>query len=79
MQVHTDFSHENNKCLIISETTQTMPITFAVKIVQLKTYITIASPLTLTFIQGHKYVPNLTTFLLPISRTVFELLHSNLP
>ena len=38
-QGHTDLNHENNKCLIISETVQAMPITFAVKIVQLKVYV----------------------------------------
>ena len=30
---HRDLNHENNKCLIISETIQAMPTTFAVKIV----------------------------------------------
>ena len=41
-----------------------MPITFAVKVVQLMVYnlMTIASPLTLTFIEGHKFVSNLITF-----------------
>ena len=41
-----------------------MPITFAVKIVQLKVYkiMTIASPMTLTFIQAHKCIANLTIF-----------------
>ena len=37
-------------------------IKFAVKIVRLKFYMTIASPMTLTFIQGHKCVSNVTTF-----------------
>ena len=46
-----------------------MPIRFAVKTVRLKVYMTIASPMTLTFIQGNKYVSNLTTFELSISRT----------
>ena len=36
IQGHTDRNHENNKCLIISETMQAMPIKFAVKIVRLK-------------------------------------------
>ena len=41
-----------------------MPITCAVKIVRLKVYsMTIASPMTLTLIQGHKFVSNLTIFL----------------
>ena len=35
IQGHTDFNHENNKCLIISETVQTIPIKFVVKIVWL--------------------------------------------
>ena len=35
---------------------------FAVKIVRLNVSITIASPMTLIFIQGHKYVSNSTTF-----------------
>jgi hypothetical protein len=39
IQGHSDFNHENNKCLIISETMQAMPIKFAVKVVQLKVYI----------------------------------------
>ena len=39
-----------------------MPIQFAVKIVRLKVYMTIASPMTLTFIQGHTCVSALTTF-----------------
>ena len=47
--------------LITSETVQEMPNKFPVKIVQLKVYncykynMTIAIPMTLTFIQGHKY------------------------
>ena len=32
---HTDLNHENNKCLIILETIQAMPIMFAVKMVRL--------------------------------------------
>ena len=44
------------------ENVQTMPIPFAVTIVRLKVCTTIASPLTLTSIQGHKCVSNLTTF-----------------
>ena len=62
IQGHTDLNHENNNCLNISETIQAMPINFAVKIVRLKVYMTIASPITVSFIQGHKCVSNLTTF-----------------
>ena len=35
-QGHTYLNHENNKCSIISETVQAIPIRFAVKIVRLK-------------------------------------------
>ena len=35
---HTDLSHESNKCLIILETIEPMPLSFAVKIVRLKVY-----------------------------------------
>ena len=62
IQGHTDHNHENNKCLIISETIQAIPIKCAVKIVQLKVYMTIASLMTLPFIQGHKCISNFTTF-----------------
>ena len=48
IQGHTDLNHEN-KCLLISETMQAMPIKFVVKIVKLKVYMTIASLMTLTF------------------------------
>ena len=34
IQGHTDLDHEINKCSIISETVQAMPIMFAVKIVR---------------------------------------------
>ena len=54
IQGHRDLNHENNQCSIISETVLAKPIMFAVKIVRLKVYVTIASPMTLTFIQGHK-------------------------
>ena len=54
IQGHTDLNHENNKCLIISENIQAMPIKFAVKIVRLKINMTIVSPMILTFTsQGH--------------------------
>ena len=62
IQGHTDLNYENNKCLIISETIQAMPIMFAAKMFRLKVYMTIASLITLTFIQDHKFVSNLTTF-----------------
>ena len=55
-------SHQHKKCLIISETVQAIPITFAVTIVRLKVNMTFASLITLTFFQGHKYVSNLVTF-----------------
>ena len=56
-----------------------MPIKFAfMKIVTLKVYTTISSPMTLTFIQGHKCVWHLTTFKIAIYRTVFKLLHSKI-
>ena len=62
IQGHTDLNHENDKCLIISETIQAMPIKFAVKIVRLKVYMTIANPMTFTFILGHNCILNLITF-----------------
>ena len=62
MEGHTDLSHESNNSYIISETFQPMPITFAVRNVQLKIYITIGSPMTLTFTQGHNCVSNWTSF-----------------
>ena len=36
---HTDLTHENNECSIISESVQAMPIKFSVKIVRLNVYI----------------------------------------
>ena len=62
--IHLDLhrNHENTKCFIISETIQAMPIKLAVQIVRVKVYMTIASPLTLTFMQDHKWVLNVTTF-----------------
>ena len=59
---HTDPNKKNNKGLIISETIPAMPIKFAVKIVRLNVYMTTASLMTLTFIEGHKCVSNRTTF-----------------
>ena len=46
--------------IIISETIEGIHITFAVKTVQLKVNMTIISPMTLTFTQGHNCVSNLT-------------------
>ena len=42
IQGHTDQTHESNKCLIITETIQAMPIKYAVKTVRLRVHITIA-------------------------------------
>ena len=61
IQGHTDLNHESEKkCLTVSETFQAMPIKFALKIVRLKVYIIIASPMILTITQGYKCVSNLT-------------------
>ena len=38
IQAHTYLNHENNKCLIISETVCAIPIKFTVKIVRLKDF-----------------------------------------
>ena len=79
IQGHTYLNHESNTCLIISESIQAIPSTFAVKIVRLKMYMTIASLVTLTFIQGHTCVSNETTFLTSnIYRIIFKPLHINL-
>ena len=43
IQGHTGRNHEKNKCLIISETILAMPIKYALQIVRLKIYMTIAS------------------------------------
>ena len=59
IQGHADLDHEIIKCLIISATIQAMAIKFAAKIHRLKLYMTIASPMTLTFILDHKCVSNL--------------------
>ena len=50
-QGHTHLNNENNKfyCSIISGTIQEMPIRFAVKIVRLRVYMIVASPIALTF------------------------------
>ena len=81
LTVTQGLNHENNKCLIISETVQAMPIELAVKILRLKVgvyYMTIASLMTLTFTQGHNCVSNLAIFQLVMSHTIFKILHSNL-
>ena len=79
IQGHTDLNRENNNCSIMSEKVfQAICFKFSVKIVRQKVYMTIANPMTLTFIQGHKCVSNLTTFKLAISRTIFKLFHSKL-
>ena len=57
-QGHTDLNHENNKCSIIPETAQAIPIKFAVKIIRLKADMTFASPMTLTFTQSHNCASN---------------------
>ena len=62
IQGQSDLDNEYITCLIISKTIQAMPINFAVKIVRLKVYTTIASPMTLTFTQGPKCVTNVTTY-----------------
>ena len=79
IQGHTELNRKNNKRSIISEIVQAKPIEFAVKIVRLKVYMCIASPMTLTF-TGHNCVSSLTTFYLVIIiyQTIFKLLHSNL-
>ena len=74
-QGRINLNHDNNKCLIISEIIQA--ITFAVKIVRLKVYMTIAHSITLT-LQGHKCASNWTTFELAIYRTIFKLSRSSL-
>ena len=60
IQGYTYLNHKNNKCLIISETIQAMPIIFTVEIVRLNVYMATVSPMTLTFIQGRNDVSNLT-------------------
>ena len=77
IQGQTDLNHENNKCSILSVTIKAKSIKFAVKRVRPKFYTTNASLMTLTFIQCHEYVSNLTTFYFAISRPIFKLLHSN--
>ena len=63
IQGHTDLNHENNKCLITSETAHSMSIMFAVKIARLKVYIIFSQPDDLiTSTQGHNCVSNLTLF-----------------
>ena len=74
---HADLHHENNKCSIISETVQAIPITFAVKIFRLKVYIIMYRP------DGHplhsrsqlrlKLDKCLACTVIAIFRTVFKL------
>ena len=82
MQGHTDLNHENNKCLIILETVQAMPIMFVVKIVQLKVYIIFSLFYDLDLhsrSQLHlKLDKILTCAIIVICRTIFKLWHSNL-
>ena len=59
IQGHTYLSYE--KCLTVSKTIHAITITFAVKIVPLRVFMTIASPMTLTFIQGHRCASNVST------------------
>ena len=61
-QGHTDLNQENNKCLIISETIQVIPIEFPVKIVPLKVYDHCQSD-DLDLHSGHKCVLRLDYFL----------------
>ena len=62
IQGNRDLNHENNQMVDYFRNYKAMSIKFAVKIVRLKVYMTVASLMTLTFIQGHKRVSNLTTF-----------------
>ena len=62
IQGKTYLNCESNKRWIISETVQAMPITFAVKVVRQMAYMTIASPMTLTFTQSPNSVSNMTSF-----------------
>ena len=59
IQGHTDLNRENG-CLIISETIEAMAVKFALKLVRLKVYMIIVSPMTLLFMQGHNCLSNLT-------------------
>ena len=54
-QGHRDWSHENNKCLIVSETIQAMSVPFAVKIVRLNIII-IQGWIIATIKQETKYI-----------------------
>ena len=66
VQGHTYLNHENNKGSITSETVQARPIKFPVKIVRIKVYIILASPMTLTVTQGYNCVDKRDTFLLVV-------------
>ena len=63
IQGHIYLNHENNKCVVISETIEAIPIKFAVKICRRKVNIIFfLSQMTLLFTQGHNCVSNLTKF-----------------
>ena len=87
--IHVTYIILYYKYLIILESFQAMPITFAVKIVRLKVYSIITYKLflislkTLTFTQRHNCISKLTNYALictwiVISRKMFKLWHSNL-
>ena len=82
IQGHTDLNHEHNKCSIISETVQAMPIAFDVKIVRLKVY-TIVSQFDDLALDSRsrlrlKHDQCLTCTIISMSQTVFKLWHSTL-
>ena len=79
VQGHADQNHENNKCLIISETVQATPIMFAVKIVRLKVYYDYFQSDGLDLHSRSKVRLTLDLFLTCyIVSDVFKLLHSHL-
>ena len=88
IQGHTDLNHESNKCSIIFQIIQAMPVMFAVKIVWLKVYTfndvyqSFLNPMTLLFTQGYNCISKLHKFLIctivVIFRTIFKLWHLNL-
>ena len=63
MQGHTNINNESNKCSIILEAVQAVPIKFSVKIVRLRSIIKLANAMTLTLTEGHNCVSNFTFFL----------------
>ena len=72
-----DLNRENNKCSIISETVQAMPITFAVKLVLLNVYIIFSESDDLVLHSRSHPRLKLDT-IIAISWTVFQLCHSSL-